>query len=271
MQVDQWLHAATAQLKAAGIASARLDCLILLEDALGKDRSRILAHQDEVISQKTAKILEPLINKRAEHIPLSYIRHQTEFYGRTFYIDEHVLEPRPESEALIEELLYGLVLPSMPTIVDVGTGSGALAITAKLELLYSDVHAVDIDPQCLIVAERNAIEHKAAISFSKGDLLQGFDELSIDVVLANLPYVPDEFHINLAATHEPRIAIFGGADGLDLYRKMFEQISSAKYKPRYVLAESLPPQHPQLAKIAAQVGYQQELEQDFIQVFAARD
>lgn len=269
MQLSDWLKHSTAQLEAADVPSARLDCLILLEDVLGKDRSWILAHLDEPISPKTVTILDPMLQQRTKHIPLSYIRHKTEFYGRTFYIEASVLEPRPESETMIE-LLKTAALPERPAIVDVGTGSGALAITAKLELPSATVHAIDIDQACLTVASYNATKLAANITVHNRDLLAHFDE-PIDVILANLPYVPNDFHINRAAMNEPRLAIFGGPDGLDLYRRMFEQLTQRAAKPRYILAESLPPQHPALADIAAKAGYRQAEEQDFIQLFELTD
>lgn len=264
MRLDKWLQASTATLAAANVPSARLDCLILLEDVTGQDRSWLLAHPEYGIDQKTVNSLEALLKRRAKHEPLAYIRNQTEFYGRTFYVDKHVLEPRPESETMIE-LLKKLKLPKDPIIVDVGTGSGALAITAQLELPQAEVHAIDIDPNCLQVAERNATNHLTPITLHNSDLLEDFVEPA-DVLLANLPYVPDDFTINLAATNEPRLAIFGGPDGLDLYRRMFKQIDSLSHKPAYILAESLPPQHHALSEIAAASGYKQSQEEDFIQL-----
>lgn len=275
MKINQWLNAGTKKLEAAGIGSARLDCLILLEDYLGKDRSHILAHQDEDI--KNTKNLDEKIARRTKHEPLAYIRGFTEFYGRKFIIDKDVLEPRPESETMVE-LLKELVdskqstVNSQTVIVDVGTGSGALGITAKLEFPNAKVIATDIDEKCLKVARVNAKSLKTDIDFLQGDLLKPLSALSFkpSAILANLPYVPDTYKINEAAAMEPRLAIFGGPDGLDLYRQLFEQINKLANKPKYILTESLPPQHKKLEKIAKQSEYSLHNTHDFIQVFTAR-
>lgn len=262
MHSEDYLRRATEQLTQAGINSARLDCLILLEDATGKDRAWLLAHPEFVLPGHLIDELNNKITRRQQHIPLAYIRGRSEFFGRTFNVDERVLEPRPETETMVE-LLLGMPLSPQPVVVDVGTGSGALAITAKLELPQAAVYATDIDPGCLAVAERNAKDLHANVTWIQADLLgSGKLPTPADVILANLPYVPDDFHINLAASHEPRLAIFGGRDGLDLYRHLFDDLRSS-----YVLTEALPPHHKALAAIAALAGYRQVQEQDFIQVF----
>src|ERR1700678_651148 len=103
-RVDSWLNQASVRLEAAGIGTARLDCLILLEDVTNKDRSWLLAHPEHVLSPTQLKTLAGWLDRRTKHEPLAYIRHKTEFYGREFWIDERVLQPRPESESLIDEL-----------------------------------------------------------------------------------------------------------------------------------------------------------------------
>jgi HemK-like putative methylase len=174
------------------------------------------------------------------------------------------------------ELLLGLFggpEVSEGVVVDVGTGSGALAVTAFLELAGAQVIATDIDSGCLEVARHNASLLDADVSFVQGDLLAPVLHTKpgpVAAVLANLPYVPDNFQINLAAGHEPSLALYGGPDGLDLYRRMFAQISDItdiRLRPRYVLAESLPPQHASLEEVAVVHGYELVSEADFIQVF----
>ncbi len=269
MRVDTWLATATQRLTASGIASARLDCLLLLEDEVGKDRSWLLAYPEYELTDSHSTKLNTKVAQRETHFPLAYIRGRSEFYGQTFYVDEQVLEPRPESEAIIS-LLENLPLSSQPLIVDVGTGSGALAISAKLTLPQAKVMATDIDAACLRVASRNATSLQAEISFVETDLLASLPlPEPIEVILANLPYVPDSFEINLAAGHEPQLAIFGGIDGLDLYRRMFIQIQALPTKPRFIITESLPPQHETLLTIAKEKGYGLHTVTDFIQVFEA--
>jgi release factor glutamine methyltransferase len=268
MKVNDYLTGAVELLSGAGITTARLDCLVLLEDILNTNRTQILAHPERDLTEVQQQKLTAMIAKRSQHIPLAYIRGKTEFYGREFIISDTVLEPRPESETLIE-LLLSLPANQRKNIVDVGTGSGALAITAALELPGSRVMALDIDTHCLDITQQNARKHQADIEIIESNLLQQFPN-SIEesvVFLCNLPYVPNDFQINTAATHEPRLAIFGGPDGLDLFRRLFEQLQAKSITTLCVLCESLPPQHPQLVHIAESSGFRLTTERDFIQLF----
>lgn len=264
---SDWLAKATQELEIQGVPTARLDCLVLLEDATGKDRSYILAHPETELDAKIIQTLDKQVERRALHEPLAYIRGKSEFYGREFIVNEHVLQPRPESETMIE-LLIALELPKTPHISDVGTGSGALGITAALEIPGSTIELMDIDPACLAVARKNLELYKVTGQLAESNLLEHIARKP-DVILANLPYVPDTHTINEAAMFEPKLAIFGGVDGLDHYRQMFQQIEKFGTKPRYILTESLPFQHHALAIIARKNGYILEKSEDFIQVFAA--
>lgn len=333
MKVSNWLKASENLLKDAGVSTARLDCLVLVEDVTGKDRAWLLSHPEYELQGSVLKKLSTKIARRAKHVPLAYIRGHAEFYGRDFLVNEHTLVPRPETETMIDLLKvvrnheadiavwedgkrkrqrkerhykfekpepvstlvktdegYKVVWPKQSTaahaqstkrsvlnyhdedlfIADIGTGSGAIAISAKLEIPEVHVAAIDIDDKCLKTAEANAKNLAAEIEFLHGNLLDPL-HLPADktiVLLCNLPYVPDNFQINTAATHEPRHALFGGSDGLDLYREMFAQIKQKTLKPAYVLTESLPPQHETLADIAKAAGYLLEKTDDFIQLFA---
>jgi len=269
MTIAIWLHYAIDKLEHAGIGTARLDSQLLLADALQHDRAWLLAHMDLPITEETEKKLEKPLADRIKHVPLAYIRGKTEFYGREFLVDKRVLEPRPESETMID-ILKGLPPAQQALqIIDVGTGSGALAVTAKLELPKAEVLATDNDPACLEVARANAAKHQVEISFVEGDLLEPAKNLQSEIIitLANLPYVPDSYHINEAAMQEPRGAIFGGEDGLDPYRKLFEQANDLPKRPAYILTESLPFQHKALQFIAARYGFRLTRDEDFIQVF----
>ncbi len=269
MTISIWLSHAIDQLQMAGIGTARLDCQLLLSDQLKQDRAWVLAHPGTFLSDETIQNLKDVMEQRRKHVPLAYIRGKTEFYGREFLIDRRVLEPRPESETMID-LLKQLPPAREPLqIIDVGTGSGALAITAKLELPNAEVVATDNDAGSLQVAEANAHKHQVAITFTHGDLLEPvkIEDKRIVITLANLPYVPNGHQINQAAMHEPRGAIYGGPDGLDPYRRLFKQAAELPKLPAYILTESLPPQHKELAFIAARYGFLQTRVADFIQVF----
>ncbi|HEU5004910.1 MAG TPA: HemK/PrmC family methyltransferase [Candidatus Saccharimonadales bacterium] len=315
--VGEFLQAATDKLTEVGIASARLDSLILIEDLLERDRAYLIAHPETELSTEQANRLNKQVARRARHVPLAYIRGFTEFYGRRFLVNKYVLEPRPESETMINLLkdLYksgqlqrldgaqdgseqrtkpyikygegaaelttqrfanrasrvagsaGQQASSALTIADVGTGSGAIGITAALEIPGGQVDLYDIDSNCLAVAKHNSVLHELRLHTRKRDLLNR-PLRHYDVILSNLPYVPKDWQINKAAMMEPRIAIFGGKDGLDLYRRMFSQLSRQHRPPKFVLTEALPPQHEELAKIAKTNNYALRASQDFIQVFA---
>jgi len=284
MKSSEWLSQATLKLKQSGIGTARLDALVLLEEAASLDRAHLLAHPETTLQGQTLQRLNGWVERRIGHEPLAYIRGKTEFYGRKFIINKDVLEPRPESETMIELLKstysksqnYHLLEDGPLTdqqmvnlILDVGTGSGALAVTAKLEIPELEVMATDIDPQCLVVARQNAKKHKANIKFLQGNLLEKLtaDSLQLTAILANLPYVPDTYTINQAAAMEPRLAIYGGSDGLDLYRQLFNQLNRGKHRVQYIFTESLPMQHKQLTNIANDAGYKVQETDDFIQLF----
>ena len=284
MKIDDWLESSTSALKDAGITTARLDCLVLLEDETGKDRAWLLSHPECELQGSVLKKLNTKITQRCQHIPLAYIRGKAEFYGREFAVNAHTLVPRPETETMIDLLKQVAINDLRLTIYDIGTGSGAIAITAKLELPEAEVFATDIDEKCLETARANAKNLGADIEFLHGNLLEPISQNgerrkkngenkkqaeAFSVLLCNLPYVPDNFQINRAATHEPRHALFGGPDGLDMYRELFSQLNALATKPLYILAESLPPQHELLASIAKAAGYKLTKTEDFIQLFQA--
>ncbi len=277
MTAGNELIKAGARLSQAGIGTARLDALVLLEDVTDKDRSWLLAHPEFELSSEQLAKLEKLLKRREAHEPLAYIRGRTEFYGREFVITPAVLEPRPESETMIDLLKAlahdGHLKPDgrqKLRIADVGTGSGALGITAALELPDAQVDLLEIEPKSIQVAKMNVDKFTLNISVITSDLLAQSTK-GYDVLLCNLPYVPDSYQINQAALREPRIAIFGGADGLDLYRRLFKQTSERLDQPLYILTEALPPQHAALSSLAERSGYKLQQVDDFIQVFAQPD
>jgi len=266
MTTHTWLRDAEKKLSDAGVGTARLDALVLLEDVSGRDRAWLLAHPEHELSSAEQSRLTKLLNLRAEHQPLAYVRGKTEFYGRTFVITPAVLEPRPESETMIDLLKKLPDLPGTVLIADVGAGSGAIGITAKLELPKARVELLEIDPEAIKVAQKNVDLFTIPIKITASDLLQNTKQAN-DILLCNLPYVPDGYAINPPAMREPRLAIFGGPDGLDIYRRLFEQVENLKHKPLFILCESLPPQHEALASIAQNAGYNLQQTDDFIQVF----
>lgn len=245
--------------------TAHLDIQVLLSCVLKKDRSWILAHPEYRLNDKQEKTLNSFISRRRRHEPIAYILGKSEFYGREFYVNKDVLVPRPESETMIDLLKQ----TNAGVILDIGTGSGALAITAKLELPKAKVYAIDIDERALAVAKENSKILRADVKFMKSNLLgsvpNSIFQIPNSVFLCNLPYVPEGYKINEAAEHEPKLALFSGNDGLDHYRKLFDQLKVLK--SAVVLTESLAFQHAELTKIAESAGFKQSNEVDLIQVF----
>ncbi len=266
MTTKDWLRSATAQLKDAKIDTARLDALVLLGDLLNKNSAQLLAMPEVTLTVEQQQGLAEQLKRRQQHEPLAYIRGKSEFYGREFAVNKHVLVPRPETEAMID-LFKALPKAAQKAVVDVGTGSGALAITVACELGEVQVIATDISPGALKVARQNCVKHQATVDLKEADLIEGVRLPLEATILANLPYVPDNYQINQAATHEPKLALFAGPDGLDLYQRLFKQLNAQKHRG-YLLTESLPFQHHYLAQLARRHGYALENRQDLIQVFS---
>jgi release factor glutamine methyltransferase len=267
MKISAWLRQTTQQLTDAGIETARLDAFVLLQDLLNKNSAQLLAEPDTPLTNEQVRELKKAVARREKHEPLAYIRGKTEFYGREFAVNQDVLVPRPETETMIE-LFLKLPKNAKKTVVDVGTGSGAIAITVACELHEVQVLATDISPEALKVARQNCVKHQATVDLHKTDLIKGLQLPAGATVLANLPYVPVNYAgLNKAATQEPAVALFAGPDGLDLYKSLFEQLEAHGHKG-YLLTEALSFQHHHLARLARSYGYVLEARQDFIQVFA---
>ncbi len=256
---NQWLTSTTALLKKAGIESARLDCILLLSDQIDKPREWILAHGENEIAESDQLILSTKVTQREDRIPLAYIRNTQEFYGRSFYVDTNVLIPRPESEDIISFLKSATKGPSSTTVVDIGTGSGVLAITAKLEIPSLTVIATDISESALQVAKRNAQTYGADIEFINSNLLENIPaskfQIPTSILIANLPYVPSHLLTSPEITHEPEGALFSGDDGMSHYQRFWEQLSAIGPKYQSVITESLEGQHAAMQCCALQAGY----------------
>ncbi len=268
MTVGDFLSAKTAQLAAAGIETPRLDCLVLLEEVLAQSRASLLAHLDMPLAPEQSNQLETCVARRQRHEPLAYIRGHAAFYGRDFLVNADVLVPRPESEQIIT-LLKTLPQTRNPTIADIGTGSGCLAISAALELSAAQVDGYDISPSALVVARQNTAALGAHVEFYQGNLLTDLQQKHYNVLLANLPYVPEHGPVNQATSFEPSLALFAGSDGLDALRAFWQQVATLAHKPNHILTESIPSQHHTVALMARTSGFALERREGYIQVFAA--
>ncbi len=219
MRLDEWLRQATTRLDIAGIESARLEAQVLAAHVLRVERSWLLAHPDHEFPEMAG---EGLLQRREANEPLAYITGYRDFYGRTFGVDPSVLIPRHETEELVEAVLAYHTPPDRPLrILDLGCGSGILAITIKLERPSCEVTGVDISPEALATASANARFLQADVRFVLSD---GFSALlgeSFDFIVSNPPYIGDDEELpSEVRDHEPAGALFSGPTGLEFYARL---------------------------------------------------
>ena len=248
MRIDQFLRDATTQLEAAGIPSARLDAQVLLERTLKQNKAWLLAHGEELIDPAKLVQLQDQLRRRLAREPLAYILGRQEFYGRTFTVTPDVLVPRPETEAIIE-LLKELPLPDHARLLDVGTGSGAIAITAELEIPHLRTEACDVSPAALAVAEQNAERLGAQVGFFASDLLSKVEH-AYDVIVANLPYVAEDWERSPETAFEPELALFADDDGLALIKKLIAEAPHWLAEDGYLVLEADPRQFAHIKRAA---------------------
>ena len=260
-----WIRDAAEQLAATGITTAKLDAEIILAHTLRKSRTWIHAHDDEALSATQLQILDARLALRLDRTPIAYIIGHKEFYSRMFHVTPSVLIPRPESEAIIE-LLKTHLPHNAARLIDIGTGSGCLGITAKLELPKLDVTLSDISRHALTLAERNAAYLNAEITTVKADLLAGING-RYDVVIANLPYVDTTWERSPETNHEPALALFAERHGLALIERLIEQLPAACAPSALVLLEADPEQHPAMITLLTKKGYTHTATDGYILAF----
>ena len=256
MTVGDALGEALERLRASG-ESGRFDAVRLLGSVLERNASWIFAHHDAALDDASAAAYRAAVARRAIGEPVPYVVGTAGFYGRTFRVSPSVLVPRPETEHLVilARLRYATGGETPRAICDVGTGSGILAITLALEWPQAAVVAIDSSPDALAIARENALAHGVAerIDFRTGDVLDALapDE-RFDLLAANLPYVrtgdlapsPDP------TSFEPRLALDGGPDGLDVYRRFLARAPDALSVDGVALMEAGPDTTTELATLA---------------------
>ncbi len=251
MTIGQTLKKAEEGLQRAEISTAMLDAQVLLEFVTNQNRSHLLAHPGEEISASQLQKFNKLIAKRAEHVPIAHLTGQKEFYGLNFKVSDQVLSPRPESEKIVELAIK--FAPEGGHLLDIGTGSGALAIAIMKSRTDLITTGTDVSTEAVAIARQNAKNHQVKIKFQISDL---FDQVSgrFDTIVANLPYVPSLDDLNADAKHEPKVALLGGKQGLDLYKCFFAQVPSHLQPRGYVIIESDPWQQSDLNDLAKKAG-----------------
>jgi release factor glutamine methyltransferase len=240
-----------------------LDAEVILAHTIRHPRTYLHAHPTEVLDDRAEEIANARLELRKDHVPVAYIIGHKEFYGRRFNVSPAVLIPRPESEALID--LLAEILPATRALagieprrlVDIGTGSGCLGITAKLEFPELDVALLDSSRHALAVAERNARLLEAEVTTFVSDLLAAYP-YSPDIVLANLPYVDPDWETSPELAHEPSEALYAEDRGLALIKRCIDQAGGRMKAGSSLLLEADPRQLDELAAYAKRRGLQEE-------------
>ncbi len=255
--VGRALVSAAQRLSETGSESARLDSQVLLAHVLEKDRTWLFAHHDHELSHADCDRYADLVTRRRRREPVAYLLGRKEFYGLEFVVDRRVLIPRPETELLVDLVLAQISdRPRHQVIVaDVGTGSGAIAITVALHAPEATIYGIDISRDALDVAEENGrrLTSENGPRFLEGDLLQPLPE-AVDVIVANLPYVADKEYSGLQSDvrdYEPRLALHAGAEGLDLIRRLLAQLAD-KLRPNGTVLLEISPRQGEVVQGLAQ-------------------
>lgn len=264
--IDAWLADATRQLEEIGIPSARLDSEIILSHTLRKPRTYLHAHNDEELSRRHVEIADARLSLRLDHVPIAYIIGHKDFYGRRFNVTSATLIPRPESETMIDILKELTDADASLHLVDIGTGSGCLGISAKLELPNLEVTLVDISRHALRIAAQNAELLKADVTILQGDLLAAYPFIP-DIILANLPYVDPDWEVSKETTYEPDQALFASDNGLALIKKLIGQTRVLAKNGGFLYLEADLRQHDDIIKNAESHGLKLVKQQGYILAF----
>lgn len=256
--INSWLHDATLELVGAGISSAKLDAELILAHTIGKPRTYLHAHDDEPLTDRQREIANARLRLRVERTPLAYIIGHKEFYGHRFKVTPSTLIPRPESEAMIDLLIEADRQTSLPLsaprrLVDVGTGSGCLGISAKLALPELDVTLIDVSRHALTVAEYNARALHADVTLLQSNLLSSYP-FTAHYILANLPYVDRQWERSPETKYEPELALFADRDGLALIDKLLADAPARLSAGGHVFIEADQRQHDAIVATAKTHG-----------------
>jgi len=239
LTLGEELREASRALRMRGIPDPSLEAQVLLSHALGLSRAQLLARPERPLSPAELEVVRGIAARRLQREPSAYILNRREFFGRDFYVDRRVLIPRPETELLVEKALaLARGLGSELLIAEVGTGSGAIAISLALELPRARLFAMDVSPEALQVAGINSQRYglDGHVRLIQGDMLSSLPA-PVHIVVANLPYVPDGDELAPELLYEPALALRGGPDGLDALRAFLLQVGPGLLEGGSILLE----------------------------------
>ena len=227
MQIKRVLEEAVKILKDNNIDEAIIKAKMVLCMVLKIEKEYIIINDSKEMAKEDEEKYFQYINKLKNGIPLQYITNNQEFMKLNFFVDENVLIPRADTEILVEEVI-SLANDDKNKILDVCTGSGAIAVSLAKYIKNSNVMAIDISKEALKIAEKNAFNNNVNIKFIESDLFNNLEENDFDIIVSNPPYIRENVinELSIEVKHEPKIALDGGKDGLDFYRKL----SSESYK-----------------------------------------
>ena len=255
MTIREALRLAAARLEQAGVPDADVDAAYLLASVLKEDTlaMRINGHRELAAPQRAA--FDALCDRRAAREPLQYILGETEFMGLTFHVEPGVLIPRADTEILVEKALAWMKPGAR--VLDIGTGSGAIAVSLAKLGRQAQVTAVDVSDRALEIARRNAERNGADVEFVKSDCFSALEGRKYDMIVSNPPYISEDEMRGLMpeVTREPELALFGGADGLDFYRAVAENFTRLIASGGYLCFEFGLGQHVAVSMILQEYGY----------------
>lgn len=254
-------------LRRADITSRHIDTSLLIAKVTGQPRSWTFAHPEHELTKDQCQQLMELLDRRRGHTPLVHLTNSCQFYGFDLYIDERVLTPRIESEKMVEWAIEHA--PQSAKLIDIGTGSGALAIAIKQNRPDLGIWATDVSQDAIDVAIQNIKSYQADINLVLSDLWNGVDQdAQFDIVVANLPYLSDDAELMPEVKKEPSVALFGGSDGLMLYRRFFKELPQRLQPNGRLFIEADPWQHDALILEAQKAGLEPKLQDYFIVGFS---
>ena len=225
MTIKEILSKGMIILKGNNIDSPKVKSRLLLQYILKKPRQYLIVYDNEEVGKKEQWEYFVNIEKLANGVPLQHITHTQEFMKMDFYVDENVLIPRPDTEILVEEVIKIAQKINKPKILDLCTGSGAIAISIAKNIPDAEIYGIDISKKALDIAKKNAKELQANVKFIKSNLFNKLDKMKFDIIVSNPPYIKrrDINYLSEEVRKEPNVALDGGIDGLDFYRKITEQ------------------------------------------------
>ncbi len=268
MTIRDLVTAAASRLKRSRILEPRLEAESLLSHLLKRDLAWLLAHDDTPVPTPFAKAYAAMVAKRTRRTPFAHIVGEKGFYGRVFTVTKDVLIPRPETELLVQAVLDSkLRWNDKATVIDVGTGSGAIGLTLAAERPNTKAFLYDVSVKALAVASSNAKRLKLGrrVRLAKLDILKNRlpEQKGQTIVVANLPYLPIAIWKKAQPEvrgHEPKLALVSGNDGLDHYRALFKNLVRWKRPPVLLALEAEPGQFEELATLARTAMPQAEIE-----------